>query len=188
MGHSFGGFTSLAVAGASLDMARLEADCLGDDGPGCQVVRDWRAAHPGQDRLDRSDPRAWAAVPLAPAWHEYFGAGLGDIHVPSLVVGGQLDDLTSMGSAVEPCYRGLRAVPRYLAELEGAGHYSFTDFCPVVGTDFNGCGPEARAPAEVLETLRTVGLAFLLSLGGEIRAGDWLPPPQGVSHWEAVED
>jgi len=179
VGHSFGGFSSLATAGASLDMAYLEA--------GCEQVRAWRAAHPGQDSLDDSDPRVWAALPLAPAWYEVFGDGLAGIAVPTLVIGGEIDDTTPWAAEVEPAYRGLTALPRYLGQLEGAGHLSFTDFCPVVGSGENGCGPDARPVEQVLADLRATVLAFLEVVRGDERARDWLPPETGYSLWEAVE-
>lgn len=187
MGHSFGGYTTYATAGATIAMDVLATGCEGDDGPGCDAVRAWMDDHPNETTLDRGDSRVWAAVPLAPAWHWVFGPGLSQISVPTLVVGGELDNLTTWDEDVEPSYQKLTTSPRLLAGLEGAGHYSFTDFCPLVGTSFNGCEPDARPPAEVLVSLRTLVLAFLLKTLGEDRADSWLPPAEGLSHWEQAQ-
>ena len=187
MGHSFGGFTSFAVAGAPLDLTVLGAWCAGSDDAGCDYVDQWIEDHPGEDVHDRSDPRVWAGVPWEPAWHEVFGDGLADIEVPMLVIGGERDTHTPWESAVVPTYEGLDVVPRYLARLENAGHYSLTDMCSILGA-FNGCEDDMRPYDEVLETTRTLSLAFLMTVLGEEQARDHMPPEVGINHWEFVEE
>ncbi len=188
MGHSFGGFTTYAVAGAQLDMDALAAECAADPVEGCDAVEAWQAEHPGERFADHSDPRVWAAVPWAPAWHEFFGGTMDEIVVPTAVVGADRDTLTPWETAVEPSYRELEVVPRYLAGLEDAGHYSFTDFCDLLpASGNNGCEDDFRPYDEVLETTRTLSLAFLLATRGVEEARDWLPPEEGVGVWEAVE-
>ncbi len=187
IGHSFGGFTTFAVAGAPLDLSVLAAWCAGSDEEGCEYVDAWLDAHPGETISDRSDPRTWAGVPWEPAWHEVFGDGLAEIGVPMLVVGGDRDTLTPWESAVVPTYEGLVTTPRALARLEDAGHYSLTDMCGILPGEFNGCGDDFRPPEEVLETTRTLTLAFLQWVQGQDEAADWLPPEAGIDHWEIVE-
>jgi len=189
MGHSFGGWTTYAVAGASLDMDTLVASCAVDPVEGCDAVDAWVADHPGESISDRSDPRAWAAVPWAPAWHEYFGGAIADIEVPTAVLGADRDTLTEWDDTVLPSYLDLTVVPRYLAGLQDAGHYSFTDFCDLLpASSNNGCEEDFRPAAEVLDTTRTLSLAFLLSVAGVEEAAAWMPPEEGIGLWEAVEE
>jgi len=183
MGHSFGAWTTLAMSGAPLDMRVLDTECEGSTAEECEIIRAWIADHPGQDLLDLSDDRIWAAAPLAPAWQEIFGDNLPEIQVPILVVGGELDESTTWADAVEPTYRGLTATPRYLVELEGAGHYSFTDFCDIIlmlGWEGDGCGPGFRPVQDVLVTLSTLVTAFLETVRGDPRAAEYLPPSEGI--------
>ena len=188
MGHSFGGFTTYAVAGARLDIDLLAAECAADPVEGCDAVEAWQGENPGERYADHSDPRAWAAIPWAPAWHEFFGGTMDEIAAPTLVIGGDRDTLTPWDSAVEPSYRELQVVPRYLAGLENAGHYSFTDFCDLLpASGNNGCEDDFRPYDEVLETTRTLSLAFLLATLGEEEARDWMPPDEGMATWEAEE-
>jgi predicted dienelactone hydrolase len=190
MGHSFGAWTSLAVSGAPLDMRVLDTQCEGSTAEECDIIRTWIADHPGQDLLDLSDDRVWASVPLAPAWQEIFGDRLSDIQVPILVVGGELDVSTTWVDAVDPTYRGLAATPRYLVGLEGAGHYSFTDFCDIIlmlGWDGDGCGPGFRPVQDVLATLSILVTAFLETTRGDARAAEFLPPAEGIVSFESVE-
>ena len=188
MGHSFGGFTTYAASGARLDIDALAAACAADPVEGCDAVDAWQGANPGERFADHSDPRVWAAVPWAPAWHEFFGGTMDEIAVPTLVVGADRDSMTTWEFAVEPSYRELEVVPRYLAGLEDAGHYSFTDFCELLpGSGNNGCGEDFRPAAEVLETTRTLSLAFLLASRGQEEARAWMPPDEGMWFWEAEE-
>jgi predicted dienelactone hydrolase len=192
MGHSFGGFTSYAVAGAAYDMELLAQECA-DDGnppPSCADVDAWLVEHPGELYADHSDPRAWAAVPWAPAWYEAFGGTIDRVDVPTLVIGADRDDLTSWDGAVLPSYSQLTVTPRYLAGLLDSGHYSFTDLCGPMAAAFgeNGCSDDFRDFELVLETTRTLSLALLRTLQGDTDAADWLPPDDGgVDSWEAVE-
>ncbi len=188
MGHSFGGFTTYATSGAKLDIDLLAAECAADPVEGCDAVEAWQAENPGERYADHSDPRVWAAVPWAPAWHEVFGGTMGEIAVPTMVIGADRDSLTTWEGAVEPSYRELEIVPRYLAGLENAGHYSFTDFCDLLpGSGNNGCGEDYRPAEEVLQTTRTLSLAFLLATQGREEARDWMPPDVGMWLWEAEE-
>ena len=188
MGHSFGGFTTYAVAGASYDMDALAAVCAADPVEGCDAVDQWFADHPGESVSDRSDPRAWAAVSWAPAWHDYF-SDMTAITVPILVVGADRDTLTTWDHDVQPSYAALTAVPRYLGGLENAGHYSFTDFCDLLpASGNNGCEEDFRPPGEVLVTLRTLSLAFLQDQQGSPDATQWMPPEEGMVSWEGVEE
>ena len=188
MGHSFGGWTTYAVAGAALDMDLLVASCHVDPVEGCDAVDAWVADHPGETVSDRSDARVWAAVPWAPAWHEFFNGAIADIDVPTTVIGGDRDTLTEWDDTVLPSYTELTVVPRYLAAMEDAGHYSFTDFCDLLpASGNNGCDESFRPYDEVLDTTRTLSLAFLLATSGVEEAAAWLPPDEGIGLWEAVE-
>ncbi len=189
MGHSFGGFTTYGVAGASIAVDLLEQDCQQEFVDGCEAVEAWLEANPGQTQAAHSDDRAWAAIPWAPAWHGYFGGEIASISIPTMVIGGDRDTLTTWDSAVSPSYAELTVTPRYLAELTDTGHYSFTDMCSLfAGPSWNGCGDDFRPYEEVLQSLNIVSLAFLMTVRGEDRAFDWLPPETGFSSWEVVED
>lgn len=96
-GHSFGGYTTLALAaGASLD------------------------------------PRIKAFMPLAPA-SPFDATFLGSITAPILIQGGSLDVTTPFDSQQLAPYQELRsgAAVVALAEIEGAGHFTFSDICEV---------------------------------------------------------
>jgi predicted dienelactone hydrolase len=182
IGHSFGGWTSLATSGAHIDLATLDAICTGD-GPDflCGLQDAWRAANPGDESGDLSDPRVWAMVPLAPVARWSLGGGIPGITVPSLVIGGTTDELTTWDGEVHPIFDLLRAQPADLAGLVHAGHFTFTDFC--VGS-LNGCGPDDMPPDVAHAYVNTLATAFLDVARGEDRSAAFLPIDSADVTWE----
>jgi predicted dienelactone hydrolase len=100
-GHSFGGYTSFALAGPAFELGTF------------------------------TDPRIDAILPQAPAW-PFDPAFFSGITVPTLVVGGSLDETTPFPENQQQPFDAMSGVAwGLLAELEGAGHFSFSDFCEV---------------------------------------------------------
>lgn len=100
-GHSFGGLTSFLMAGH-------DASFMGDD------------------------PRIDAILPLAPA-AGFSPEFLASIHVPALIMGGTLDTTTPFAANQQAPFDGLPTGASIvaLAELAGAGHFTFSDICEV---------------------------------------------------------
>ena len=144
----------------------------------------WAEAYPGDDSGDLSDPRVWATIPLAPAGALAFGAGLGEVAVPALVVGGYDDDVTPWDTEVQPIYEGLQSTPRYLAGIDRAGHFSFADLCLPM---WNGCSDDDLPPEQVHAITNTVATALLDVVRGEDRSAPYLPPEHEALTWEGVE-
>jgi len=183
VGHSFGGYTALAVAGAFVDTDDVAAICASEGGWLCDDVAAWAALHPDQTIWDGHDPRAWAAVALSPAAYETLHAGLSAITIPTLIQVGTLDEITPWASTVQPIWDGLQAQPRAAALVDGAGHYSFSDACEIAAT-FPDCAPPYRDPAEVHDLSRTLTLAWGLQALGDAGAGAWLPPDDARISWQ----
>lgn len=182
VGHSFGGWTSLAVAGGRIDLDGLSALCAA--GPFdflCGLPEAWDAAHPGDGSGDLSDPRAWAAVPLTPVGARSLGDGLAQIAVPTLVIGGTADTVTPWELEVEPIYRQLEVGERALAGLVDAGHYDFTDFC--LDALFPGCDDAPMTTPETHAWTRALVLSWLRTAAGA--PDGWSPPDDPAVTWEA---
>lgn len=174
LGHSFGGYTTLAIAGAQLDLDHLDAGC--GDGWLCGISAASEATNPGERLVDLADPRVWAAVPMAHAGQEVFGSHAADIQVPLLVLGGSDDQLTPWATQAELTWAELTATPRFLAQLDGATHYSFSDACELLPTP-EFCRGETEIPA-VHRLVKGMTTAFLDSVLG-VDGGDadlYLPP------------
>ena len=186
-GHSFGGFTTYAVAGAPIDRDASAAFCATSGGWLCDPVAEWFAAHPEESRVDRSDDRIWAAVPMTPAAYDALVGGLGEVSVPVLTWGGGRDTLTPMASVVRPLHEGLVGTTAHLAVIDDAGHYSFSDACALLGGGVPDCEPPFRPPAEVQSLARVVTISFLDQLRGYDEAAAWWPVDDDGLTWEPAE-
>jgi len=150
-GHSFGGYTAYATAGATVNL-------------------------PTGGTGDLSDDRVWAALPMAP-WDAggTLTDGTADIAVPVMTLSGTLDTTTDW-PMVSGLHGALTVSPRYLGEFPEAGHYSFAPVaCLLTPTD-NGCGDGYTDLDVLTELVNTAGLAFLESSRGVGGAIDQLPP------------
>lgn len=129
-GHSFGGYTSLAVAGAALNLAWGRQYCA--DNPNesaCDIVNSF---DPVLDFISFADDRVRAAVPLAPGGYVLIGdEGVGMVGIPTFVQGGDLDETTPLAAEQETVFAALPP-PAWLAVIEGAGHFTFSDICTLV--------------------------------------------------------
>jgi predicted dienelactone hydrolase len=185
IGHSFGGYTSLAVAGAVIDPATVLPYCDTTDDWLCDEVEQHFADNP-VELTDLSDPRVWASVPMTPAGMGALAGGLDQIEVPLLMWGGGRDTITSMAYAVQPLFDGLAQTPRHLATVEDAGHYTFSDACTFLPT-YDDCAPPFREPAEVHAIVNTMTAAFLDLHRGFDEASAWLPVEDAGLAWETHE-
>jgi len=184
-GHSFGGYTTLATAGAPLDVAASADWCAETDEWLCDGLAEWALANPEQPAADLSDDRVWAALPMAPAGYEALLGGLDDLDVPTQVLGGDLDQITSMAEQVTPLYTGLTVSPRHLGELVGANHFTFSNACDLAPT-YEGCeDPDALTTDQAHPLIAAVATAFLRGHLGDNRSAASLPPVDGRWSWTA---
>ena len=151
-GHSFGGYTALAAAGAIVDDYFTSA------------------------QHDYSDPRVWASMPLAP-W-DADGAindGASAIEVPVMVLTGDRDTTTDL-DMVTGLYDPITAEPRYLGRFVRGGHFSFSPMACDFGIEIdNGCGTDDLDLDELATLTNVSALAFLESIMGNSAALDQLP-------------
>ncbi len=182
-GHSFGGYTTLALAGAVIDVAESAAFCAEIDEWLCEGVARWAEDHPESAAADLSDPRVTAAVPMTPAGYEALLGGLDQVAIPTLVMGAGLDTLTEMDVQVQPLYDGLTVSPRHLGVLPEATHFTYSDACTLAPT-YPGCDdPDAMAEAHPLIVEATT--AFFRAQLGDERAGEQVPPADPAWEWTA---
>jgi predicted dienelactone hydrolase len=101
-GHSFGGFTTWALAGQ------------------------------GSGQSDFHDARVKAILPQAPA-SPFSDAFFGTITIPTLIIGGSIDETTPFATDQQRPFGLLPAGAEIVAvaELIGGGHFTFSDFCEV---------------------------------------------------------
>ena len=123
-GHSFGGYTTLVLAGASLKVDEFHQMC-NEPNPstGCGFID-----FPAQI-TEMADHRIKAGVALAPGLNEVWGEnmhGVGTVAVPVMIMGGTTDILVPR-QKLEELYPALPPNPKFFVQIIGGGHTGFTD-------------------------------------------------------------
>jgi predicted dienelactone hydrolase len=179
-GHSFGGYTTMAVAGASYDSAATRQYCETADWWLCEEAL---SREESDAALDGADDRVWAAIPMAPAGFEVLLGGLSDIDIPVMVIGGSADQLTPMEWQVAPIYDALQTTPKMLGSLTDAGHFLFSNACDLIGGENDECRGDYLESEVGHPEVATTGTAFLRWVLGEDSMADHLPQTPQMWTW-----
>jgi predicted dienelactone hydrolase len=133
VGHSNGGYTALAVAGAKPSPAAIVAHCRRhpDDSRFCSSGGDAtrEAARKAGDLPDVHDPRVRAIVVMAPNAVPFTDEALARVAVPVRVYGAERDDLTLVRYHAERLAKALSPQAEYVL-VKRAGHFSFVASFP----------------------------------------------------------
>jgi predicted dienelactone hydrolase len=115
-GHSFGGFTSLAVAGGF---------------SGVEIAAEFGVELPPELVPVPADRRVLAIAPLAPASSPLSDAELGSIRIPTLLLGGTLDTTTEIDPEITRPFAKIASRELVRVDILDAGHFSFTNICDI---------------------------------------------------------
>lgn len=173
LGHSFGGWTTMVVAGGVVDLAGYNAHCDTTSDALCSIVGDL----PLDATVPSPDPRAVLAVPMTPCgWYTMGSAGPTNL-APSLFLGGGLDPLCPMATEVQPAYERAPA-PKSLAVLPLAGHFAYSDLCTLAPTMSDECDEEEAGYGSIADeqaAIQALVTAYLgTNLADDPRYAPWL--------------
>ena len=128
-GHSFGGYTVLAVAGATLDFEHLEEDCNINLGRmNTALLLQCRALQIEQKDYNFRDERVKAVYALNPVNASIFGPeGLAKIKIPTFIGAGNYDPATPFVFEQVRSFPWLTTENRYLLLQEGQAHVDFSE-------------------------------------------------------------
>ncbi len=134
IGHSSGGATAVALAGARLDPQALAAYCSSDAGAmdhGCDYARTAPVeAFPPEATASYADPRVSAIVLLDPAAGPGYSAeSLAAIDVPTLVIGSQDNDFLPFSHHAGPLRAAHPQRRAAFASPNGEGHFVYLNAC-----------------------------------------------------------
>lgn len=182
IGHSFGGYTSLALAGAGINRERLREQCV-DTQPtlNLSLILQCRANLLPSVSYNLSDSRIKAAIAIDPLVSAILGPeGVGKIQIPTMFVSGSHDVVTpAILEQVHP-FLWLNTPNKYLALLSNAGHTFSMDVpqkrgavsASVKGLDSLLSGAEPQLSREYLKSL---SVAFMQTyLGNRPEARNYL--------------
>lgn len=123
VGHSIGGFDALALCGAAVDEAAVNAECAAGHDLYCTLARDRR------QWASYADDRVATCVGLTPFVHPIFGGegqGAAGLTRPTLLLGATKDPILLLEPYLRDFFRHTPA-DSPLLEITGAGHLDFTD-------------------------------------------------------------
>lgn len=140
-GHSFGGYTALAVGGAQLDFADPDGACATEDANETNILCALRSHvdtiasmrgidMPPDDMMPATtDSRIGAVVAMAPASGIFTDGGIARMHAPTMVIAGSADAVLDITRNADASYDALGDVPKVRVVLENGGHYLFVESC-----------------------------------------------------------
>ncbi len=142
VGHSYGGYTALAAAGARFDLAAYADRCgaLAADDPlsffcaplanaSDMAARAGLAEVPAGLWPSAGDPRVTAAISLAGDAYPFDEQGLAALEAPVMAMGGTVDDGTPYEWGTKLTYDHAGSEHKTLLSFPGAGHFLFADPC-----------------------------------------------------------
>ena len=126
IGHSFGGYTALAVAGATIDFQHLEQECIRE--LNISLLLQCRALDLESKPYVLKDDRVKAIAITNPLKSAIFGPqGLASVSVPVYVQAGVYDPATPFVLEQVRPFPWLNSSDRYLALQEGDAHVDLSD-------------------------------------------------------------
>ena len=157
-GHSFGGYTAYAIAGAAYDVGAIEAGCAGDwTSPVCDEL-DEEAL--GYFEAGFHDARFDALISMAAGDARLFGDGAGAaaIEVPVFQMVAEGDGHPPGSAGEDEYWVALDGASDLRLDLLGGAHNSFSDVCASLPR-FTGCPEENDAEVDQRH-VRLYALAF----------------------------
>jgi predicted dienelactone hydrolase len=162
LGQSFGGYTALALAGATLNFDRLAQECES----GKQLVTlnislllQCRAAELPRQPYAIADARVKAIVTANAVSSVVFGPdGLAPVQVPTLMISGKADTVAPALLEQMRSFTWLTAPERYLALVDRSTHFSFLAESP------EGEGVQLQLPTEVVGPSPATNQRYLSAL------------------------
>jgi len=129
IGHSFGGYTALAVAGAEIDFDYLQAECdRAYNGLNISLLLQCRALTIPRQAYQFRDPRVTAILAGNPVNSSIFGEkGLKKITIPIAFISGNYDPATPAVFEQVRSFVWLNTPNKYLLLAEGQAHVDFSE-------------------------------------------------------------
>jgi predicted dienelactone hydrolase len=179
IGHSFGAYTSLALAGAKINRTRLKEQCVGTQPTfNLSLIFQCRAKALPPSAYNLLDARIKAVIAVNPFASTVFGPeGIGNIKIPTMIMSSSHDILTpALPEQIYP-FLWLRTPNKYLALLMNAGHSfpndplhaqkSLSTSDKSLQSLLSGADPQLSR-----EYLQALSLAFMQTYLGNLQSDD----------------
>ena len=133
LGFSLGGYTSLALSGAILDMSTYKVFCAKYNDKACEYFNDATSIinkdYLKKSSQDLSDKRINKIIAFAPGLMQSFtNESLKNISIPALIIGAQYDHNVPVETVIKAKFSSFSKTMIY-KELKDATHFSFMQEC-----------------------------------------------------------
>jgi predicted dienelactone hydrolase len=154
MGHSLGGYTALALAGAQIDFEQLEQDCDPTLAiPNISLILQCLALELPRQEYNLQDDRIKAVLAINPVAGSIFGAkGLSQMNIPVAMGAGSLDLATPAVLEQLRAFTLLGTPNKYLGLAEGQAHVDFSQLDAGVMTLIESLQNIELAPQDLLDS------------------------------------
>jgi predicted dienelactone hydrolase len=163
MGQSFGGYTALALAGATFDLKHLASDCANNNSLNPALLLECRVQNMVEPIPDLRDRRVKAVLVVNPIGSSLFGkSGYETISVPIMMVSSSNDTAApALLEQIRPFTWLKPSDEKYLVLLQGGTHFSTIDTASS-GKDVIPLAPSIIGPdpAIAFAYLKTLSVAF----------------------------
>lgn len=126
LGQSFGGYTALVLAGATLNFTKLQKDCAAiNNSWNTSLLLQCRALSLPLSQYNLRDERIKAAIAINPITSSILGPdGLSQIKIPVMFVSGSADTVApALEEQIEP-FTWLTTAKKYLVVMKNGTHFS----------------------------------------------------------------
>lgn len=151
-GHSFGGYTALAVAGATIDFDYLAKECdLTVPRLNTSLLLQCRALDLPRKEYNFRDERVTAVIAANPVNYSIFGPrGLGKISIPIFMLAGTDDPAAPAIFEQFSSFPWFNSQDKYLGLVEGQAHVDFSKLDPGVKQTVNSLNVFTLATPQLL--------------------------------------
>lgn len=158
IGHSLGGYTALALAGATIDFQQVRKDCIPNRSLNLSVFLQCGVLEVKPANYPIKDDRVKAILAFNPLGSTIFGSkGVSQIKIPTMLLGGSQDIFTpTVPEQIFPFTR-LPNPDKYLALIENGTHFT-------VETDPPPSQRVIPVPNELLGPDRTPAYSYVKAL------------------------
>ncbi len=162
IGQSFGGYTALALAGATLDFSQLQKNCQNlDRSWNLSLLLQCEVLKLSPDQTNLRDERIKAAIAINPLSSSVFGpAGMSQIKIPVAIVAGSADTVTPpLEEQIQP-FTWLTTPDKYLVTIANGTHFSTLEEAGPGGGVWPVPLPFGPEPATARRYMRALSVAF----------------------------
>ncbi|MGB3614753.1 MAG: alpha/beta hydrolase, partial [Elainellaceae cyanobacterium] len=162
-GHSFGGYTALAVAGATIDFDFLSRECGDRFGYlNTSLLLQCQALELPHQSYDFRDDRVQSVAVMNPVNSSIYGPeGLSQVQIPTIILSGSHDPATPAVFEQFRTFPWVSSSERYLGLIEGQAHIDFSIIDVGITDTINSISGLTLADPKIVTTYaHSLGLAF----------------------------